>query len=177
MLKELMIKFFACIFLLLAVLMPANALEITAWEEENDGEVTVTLSKTLQINNVYLDRETITPTVIFPKDESIYENIALLKPEINQKFLACFEGVCELKNKTKKVSYNLSIARKAKDKNLVIAKVIFDGDISATFLVSSYQNKNKTMYRVKAPQDFKFLSSGYRNTFRKWLINQVKDLL
>lgn len=177
MLKELMTKFFACIFLLLAVLMPLNALEISAWKDESDGEVTVTLSKTLQINNVYLDRETITPTVIFPKDEGLYENIAILKPEINQKFLACFEGVCELKNKTKKVTYNLISARKVKDKNLVIAKVAFDGDISATFLVSSYENKNKKIYRVTAPQDFKFLSSGYRNAFRKWLINQVKDSL
>ena len=176
MLKELTSKIFTVVFLFLAVL-PLNALEVTAWEEEDDGEVTVTFSKTLQIKNVSLDRTLVTPTVIFPKDEEIYENLALLKPEISQKILACFEGVCELKNKYKKVTYNLVSKRKVKDKDIVVAKVAFDGDISAIFLVSTYQKGNKISYRVKTPQDFKFLSSGYRNSFRKWLINEVKDLL
>lgn len=177
MLNELMNKVVTSILLFLAVLIPANALEITAWEEENDEEVSVTFSKTLQIKNVSLDRSLVTPMIILPKDEEIYENLALLKPEISQKILACFEGVCELTNKYKKVSYDLISKRKVKDKNIVIAKVSFDDDISAIFLVSTYQNKNKTLYRVQAPQDFKFLSSGYRKTFRKWLINEVKDLL
>ena len=177
MLKELMTKFFAFIFLLIAVLMPLKALEVSALEGENDGEVTLTLCNTLQIKNVNLDRSSVTPTVIFPKEEEIYENIFLLKPEISQKIVACFERVCEFKKSCKKVEYSLLSARKIKDKNIVVAKVAFDNEVSAIFLVSSYQNKNKTLYRVKMPQDFKFLSKKYQKKFRAWLIEQTQKLL
>ena len=100
--------------------------------------------------------------------------MALLNADIAGKIVSCF-SVCELKTKCKNVPYALDNIRKIKDKDLFLAKVVFDNDISAIFLVSSYKKKNKTLYRVKAPQDFKFLNKKYRANFRTWLIKEIKN--
>ncbi len=177
MLKGLTISFFTVCFLFFAGILPLNALEISKFEKETDGEATITFCQTFTIKNVALDNNLVAPTVILPKEDDIYENLTLLNPAITTKIIAFFEGVGEVQNSCKKADYSLISARKVKDKNLVVAKVSFDKDMSATFLVSTYKKKNKTLYRVKIPQDFNFLSRKYKNKFRIWLVAKVKNLL
>ena len=168
-----MTKFFALLFLFFAAIPPLNALEITAQEKESDGEITLTFCNTFKIKNIALNQNSLAQAVVLPKDEEIYENLAILNADIANKIVSCF-GVCDIK-KNCKVPYALESIRKVKDKDLYLAKVIFDNDISAVFLVSSYKKKNKTLYRVKAPQDFKFLNNKYRRIFRAWLIKEIKN--
>lgn len=177
MLKGLTTKFVVLIFLFGMITSSACALEVSAFKMEEDGEATITFCKTFKIENISLNKSSVAKTVVFEKDNGEFENIALLNKNIADKIISCFEGKCNLKTNCKSVPYTLISARKAKDNNLVIAKVSFDRDISAIFLVSSYQKKNKTMYRVKTPQDLKFLSSKYKKNFRNWLINETKNLL
>lgn len=155
----------------------AYALEISAFKPEEDGEATISFCKTLKIGNVSLNKKTLIQTVVFEKDEGGFENIALLNNNIANKIITCFEGVCNLEKSCKIVPYTLISAKKVKDKNLVIAKVAFGSDISAIFLVSNFQKKNKIIYRVKTPQDLKFLSGKYKKNFRNWLIQETKNLL
>ena len=177
MLKGLTTKFLAIIFLFGMISSSAFALEVSAFKPEDDGEATVTFCKTLKIENVSLNKNSVIQTVIFEKDEGEFENIALLNSDIATKIISCFEGVCDLKTSCDKAPYTLLSARKAKNSNLIIAKVAFDRDISAIFLISSYQKKDKTLYRVTMPQDLKFLSGKYRRNLRDWLIKETKDLL
>ena len=137
----------------------------------------MTFCNTFKIKNIGLDNKTVASTIVFPKEEELYENITILNSEIVPKILASFQGVYKVTNECKKVSFSLISSRKVKDKNLVVAKVAFGYDIGVTFLVSSYQKKDKTLYRVTMPSDFKFLSNSYKKNFRKWLIEQTKDLL
>lgn len=174
MLKGLMTKTFAFIFLFLAVLSPLNALEITGLEKENDGEITISFCNTFKIKNIALNQSSLAQAVVLPKDEGNYENLTLLNADIAGKIVSCF-GVCEVKNTCKEAPYTLESIRKIKDKDIFVAKVIFDNDINATFIVASYQKKNKTLYRVKTPQDFKFLNKKYQNNFRTWLIKEIKN--
>ena len=177
MLKELTIKFFVTIFLFSMIFSSANALEISAFQPEKDGEATITFCKKFKIENVSLNKNYVTQAVVFEKDGGEYENIAVLNNEISTKIVSCFEGVCDTKTECKDFPYTLISARKIKDKDLVVAKVAFDDDISAVFLISSYKKKNKTLYRVTMPQDLKFLTGKYKNIFRSWLLLRVKDLL
>ena len=177
MLKGLTTKFFAVTLLFCGIFTRAFSLEVSAIKTEGDGEATITFCKTLKIENVALDKNSAVKTVVFEKDDGKFENIALLNKTIADKIVSCFEGVCDIKTACNSVSYTLLSARKAKDNNLVIAKVAFDKDINAVFLVSSFQKKNKIIYRVKMPQDLKFLSSKYKKNFRNWLIKETKDLL
>ena len=178
MLKELMTKTLAVFFLSCTVFTAANALDVSAFKKETDGEATVTLCKTLQIKNVSLKNDTVTQTVVLPKDEGEYENLSLLNDSIASKIVTCFEGVCDFRTiHCTKPPYTLISKRKVEDKDLVVAKVAFDKDLSVTFLVSSYKKKNKTVYRVRTPQDLKFLKSWYYGSFRNWLIKETKDLL
>ena len=177
MLKELMTKLFAFFLLASVAFTSANALEVSSLKQEEDGEATITFCKTLKIENVYLDNSSVIQTVVFEKDEGEFENIALLNSTIANKIISCFEGVCDMRTSCRKVPYTLISARKIKDKDLVVAKVAFDNDISAIFLVSSYKKKNKTLYRVTMPQDIKFLSGRYKRNLRNWLIKETKGLL
>lgn len=177
MLKELTTKFFVTIFLFSMIFSSANALEISAFKAENDGEATVTFCKTLKVENVSVSKKSVIQTVVFEKDDGEYENIALLNNTIANKIISCFEGVCDTRTSCNKVPYTLISARKAKSGDLVIAKVAFDRDLSAIFLISSYQKKDKTLYRVTMPQDLKFLSGKYKRNLRDWLINETKNLL
>ena len=177
MLKELTTKFFTVFFLICAIFTGANALEISSFKLEADEEATITFCKTLKIENVSLNKKTVTQTVVFEKENGNFENIALLNNSIANKIVTCFEGVCDTKTTCEEVPYTLISAKKVKDKNLIIAKVSFDKDISAIFLVSSYQKKNKTLYRVTSPTDFKFLNGKYKKNFRDWLIQETKNLL
>ncbi len=177
MLKELMIKTFAALLLIFAICAPLNALEISKIEHEDDGELALTFCNTFKIKNISLDHNTITPTVVLPKEEEVYENLAVLNNDISTKIVASFEGVYQVTKECKKVPVSLISKRAVKDKNLVVAKVSFGGDISAIFLISTYEKKNKTLYRMRTPGDFKFLSSSYQKKFRQWLIEQTKDLL
>lgn len=177
MLKELTTKTLFAIFLFSQIFQASYALEISAFKQEEDNEATITFCKTLEIKNVSLNRDSVVQTVIFEKDDGEFENVSLLNDQIANKIIACFEGVCDVNITCKSVPYTLISARKVKDQNLVVAKVAFDEDINAVFLVSTYQKKNKTMYRVKTPQDLKFLSGKYKKNFRNWLINKTKDLL
>ncbi len=177
MLKELTIKTCAALFLIFAICAPLNALEISKIEHEDDGELTLTFCNTFKIENISLDNNTVTPTVVLPKEEELYENLQVLNNDISTKIIASFEGVYKVTNECKKIPVSLISKRVIKDKNLVVAKVSFGNDISAIFLISSYQNKNKTLYRMRTPGDFKFLSSAYQKKFRKWLVEQTKDLL
>lgn len=179
MLKELTTKFLVLIFLFSMITSSAFALEVSAFKTEEDGEATITFCKTLEIKNVSLNKNSIVQTVVFEKDEGEFENIAILNKNFANHLISCFEGVCDKRTTCKTSLYSLMSVKKVEDKNLVIAKVSFDRDISAIFLVSSYKdkNKNKTIYRIKAPQDFKFLNSKYKKNFRNWLIKETKDLL
>ena len=177
MLKELTTKTFAVLFLVFAICAPLNALEISKIEHEDDGELTLTFCNTFKIKNISLDNNTVTPTVVLPKDEELYENLAIMNNDISTKIVASFEGVYQVNNECKNVPYSLISTRKVKDKNLVVTKVAFDNDITVTFLVSSYEKNNKTLYRVHIPADLKFLKSGYQKNLRKWLIENAKDLL
>ena len=173
MLKGLMTKIFTFLFLFLAVLSPLNALEITALEKEKDGEITASFCDIFQIKNIALNQSALAAAVTLPKDEEIYENLAILNSDIAGKIISCF-AVCELNTTCKNAKYEIESIKKIKD-NLISAKVVFDGDISAIFLVSSYIKKNKKLYRVKTPQDFKFLNKKYQNNFRTWLLNEIKN--
>ncbi|MBQ2312765.1 MAG: hypothetical protein II183_01225 [Elusimicrobiaceae bacterium] len=155
----------------------ANALEISAFKAEDDGEATITFCKTLKIENVSLNKDSVVQTVVFEKDDGEFENISLLNNIIANKIISCFEGVCDIRTSCKTVPYALISARKVIDRDLVVVKVNFDRDISAIFLISSYQKKNKTLYRVTMPQDLKFLSGKYKRKLRNWLINEAKNLL
>ena len=124
-----------------------------------------------------MDNSSVIQTVVFEKDEGEFENIALLNSTIANKIISCFEGVCDMRTSCNQVPYSLISATKVKDKDLVVAKVAFDNDISATFLVSSYKKKDKTLYRVKMPQDLEFLSQRYKRALRDWLIKETKGLL
>ena len=177
MLKGLTTKFFAVTLLFCLLFTSINALEISAFKTEDDGEATITFCKTFKIENISLNKSSVAKTVVFEKDDGEFENIALLNKTVADKIISCFEGKCNLKKNCKSVPYTLTSARKAKNKNLVIAKVAFDGDISAIFLISSFQKKDKTIYRVKMPQDIKFLSSKYKKNLRNWLIKETKNLL
>ena len=177
MLKELTTKFLITVFLFSQIFQAANALEISAFQPEEDGEATITFCKKFKIENVSLNKNYVTQAVVFEKDGGEYENIAVLNNEIATKIVSCFEGVCDTRTDCEDFPYTLISARKIKDKDLVIAKVAFDDDISAIFLISSYKKKNKTLYRVTMPQDFKFLTGKYKNIFRSWLLLRVKDLL
>ena len=177
MLKELTTKFLFVIFLFGMITSSAFALEVSAFKPEEDGEATITFCKKFKIENVSLDKNYVTQTVVFEKDGGQYENIAVLNDTIATKIVSCFEGVCDTQTDCKNVTYTLISARKIKDKDLVIAKVAFDDDISAIFIISSYQKKNKTLYRVTMPQDFKFLTGKYKKIFRNWLLLRTKDLL
>lgn len=177
MLKELTTKFLVTIFLFGQIFQAANALEISAFKAEDDGEATITFCKTIEIKNVSLDKGSVVQTVIFEKDDGEYENIALMNKDFANHIISCFEGVCNMMTTCRTSLYSLISARKIKDKNLVIAKVSFDRDISAIFLISTYQKGNKTLYRVTTPQDLKFLNKKYKKNFRNWLINETKDLL
>ena len=177
MLKGLTTKIFALTLLSCLLFTSINALEISAFKTEEDGEATITFCKTFKIENISLDKNSLAQTVVFEKDEGEFENIALLNNQIAAKIVSCFEGVYDLKTSCGDVVYSLISAKKIEDKNLVIAKVAFDDDISAIFIISSFHKKNKTMYRVKAPQDFKFLNSKQKKIFREWLLLRVKDLL
>ena len=174
MLKGLMNKILAFIFLFLAAIIPLSALEITGMEKENDGEITLTFCNTFKIKNIALNQSALTQAVVLPKDEGIYDNLAILNTDIAGEIISCF-GVCEIKTQCKNVPYNLESIKKVKDKDIFLAKVIFDNDISAIFLVSSYKKKNKILYRVKPPQDFKFLNKKYQEIFRAWLIKEIKN--
>lgn len=175
--KGLTTKTLVLIFLFSVITSSALALEVSAFKWEDDGEATITFCKTLKIENISLDKNYVTQTVVFEKDSGQYENIAVLNNAITTKIVACFEGVCDAQTDCKNVTYTLISARKIKDKNLIIAKVAFDDDISAIFLISSYQKKNKTLYRVTMPQDLKFLTGKYKKIFRNWLLLRTKDLL
>ncbi len=178
MLKGLTTKFFAVVLLsCLIFTTSASALEISAFESEKDSEATITFCKIFKIENVSLSEGSVVRTVIFEKDDGEFENIALLNNEIANKIIAGFEGVLSTRTACNKIPYTLISTKKVKDKNLVIAKVSFDSDISTTFLVSSYQKGNKTLYRVTTPQDFRFINKKYKNNFRNWLIKETKDLL
>lgn len=172
--KGLMTKFLAFLFLFFALINPLNALEITGIEKEKDGEITLSFCNTFKIENIALNQSSLAQAAVLPKDEEIYENLALLNADIAGKIVSCF-GVCELKAKCKNVPYTLDSIRKIKDKDLFLAKVVFDRDISAIFLVSTYKKKDKILYRVKTPQDFKFLNKKYRKNFRTWLIKEIKN--
>lgn len=177
MLKELTTKFLVTFFLFGMIFQAANALEISAFKAEDDGEATITFCKTLEIKNVSLNRDSVVQTVVFEKDDGEFENIALLNDAVANKIITCFEGVCEAKTPCKTVPYSLISAKKVKDKDLVIAKVAFDDDISAIFLISTFEKKNKKIYRVKTPQDLKLLNTKYKKNLRSWLINETKNLL
>ena len=177
MLKELMTKLFATVLLIFGILAPLNALEISKIEQENDGELTLTFCNTFKIENIDLKKDSITPTVILPKEEELYENLAILNNDIATKIVASFENVYQITNECKSVPYSLISKRKVKNKPLVVTKVAFDRDISVEFLVSSYQKRTKTLYRIHTPVDLKFLKSGYQKNLRKWLIEETKDLL
>lgn len=177
MLKELMTKYLLSLLLVFAICAPLNALEISKIEHESDGELTLTFCNTIKIKNIDFNSNSVSPTVVFPKEEELYENLSVLNNDIVTQIMASFEGVYQPTNDCKEVTYSLMNTRKVKDKNLVVAKVAFDEDIAVTFLVSSYKKKNKTLYRVRIPSDFKFLSGSYQRAFRKWLIEKTKDLL
>ena len=175
--KELTTKFIVVIFLFAMIFPSANALEISAFETEEDGDATISFCKTLKIENVSLNKDSVIQTVIFEKDDGEFENIALLNGVIATKIISCFEGVCDTRTSCNHVPYTLVSARKVIDRDLVVAKVNFDGDLSAIFLISSYQKKNKTLYRVTSPQDLKFLNSKYKKNLRNWLIEEAKKIL
>ncbi len=177
MLKELTTKTFLAIFLFSQIFQAANALEISAFEQEEDGEATITFCKTLEIKNVSLNKNSVIQTVVFEKDDGEFENIAVLNKDFANHVISCFEGICDMRTSCKTSLYSLMSARKVQDKDLVVAKVSFDRDISAVFLISSFQKKNKKIYRIKMPQDLKFLSGKYKKNFRNWLIKETKDLL
>ena len=177
MLKELTTKTFFAIFLFIQIFQASYALEISAFKQEDDGEATITFCKTIEIKNVSVNKGSVVQTIEFEKDDGEYENIAVLNKNFANHIVSCFEGVCDTRTTCKTSIYSLMSAKKAKDKDLVIAKVSFDRDISAIFLVSTFQKKNKTIYRIKSPQDLKFLNGKYKKNFRKWLINETKDLL
>lgn len=174
MLKGLMTKLFTFFFLFLIVLSPLYALEITGIEKEKDGEITLSFCNVFKINNIALNQGSLTQAVVLSKDEGIYENLVLLNADIAGKIISCF-GVCELDKICTQASYKIESIKKVKDKDLFLVKVVFDNDISVAFLVSSYKKKNKTLYRVKTPQDFKFLNKKYQKKFRAWLIKEIKD--
>jgi len=177
MLKGLTTKFLVTIFLFCMIFQASHALEISSFKTEDDGEATITFCKTIEIKNVSLNKNSVIQTIVFEKDDGEYENIAVLNKNFANHIVSCFEGVCDMRTTCKTSLYSLMSAKKAKDKDLVIAKVSFDRDISAIFLVSTFQKKNKKIYRIKSPQDLKFLNSKYKKNFRKWLISETKDLL
>ena len=177
MLKGLTTKFSVIIFLFTVITSSALALEVSAFKPEEDGEATITFCKTLEIQNVSLNKNSIVQTVVFEKDDGEFENISVLNKNFANHLLSCFEGVCDKRTTCKTSLYSLMSAKKVDGKDLVIAKVSFDRDISAIFLVSTFQKKNKKIYRIKAPQDLNFLNSKYKKNFRAWLIKETKDLL
>ncbi|MBO4707004.1 MAG: hypothetical protein J5594_00365 [Elusimicrobiaceae bacterium] len=177
MLKGLTIKFLVLIFLFGMTTSSVSALEVSAFKPEDDGEATITFCKTLQIKNVSLNKNSVIQTVIFEKDDGEFENIAVLNKDFANHIISCFEGICDMRTKCKTSLYSLMSARKVQDKDLVVAKVSFDRDISAVFLISSYHKENKVIYRIKTPQDLKFLNKKYKKNFRNWLIKEIKYLL
>ena len=177
MLKGLTTKFSVIIFLFSVITSSALALEVSAFKQEEDGEATITFCKTLEIQNVSLNKNSVVQTVVFEKDDGKFENIAILNKNFTNHLISCFEGICDKRTTCKTSLYSLMNAKKVEDKDLVIAKVSFDRDISAIFLVSTFQKKNKTFYRIKSPQDLKFLNNKYKKNFRNWLIKETKDLL
>ena len=177
MLKELTTKFLVLIFLFTVITSSALALEVSAFKPEQDGEATITFCKTLEIQNVSLNKTSVVQTVVFEKDDGEFENISVLNKNFANHLISCFEGVCDKRTTCKTSLYSLMSAKKIEDKDLVVAKVSFDRDISAIFLVSTFHKKNKKFYRIKAPQDLKFLNNKYKKNFRNWLIKETKNLL
>jgi hypothetical protein len=154
------------------------AVDISGIEREGDGEMTVLFCGLFKIENIDVKNTPAGEVILMPQDKGGYKNLIITSKNLDEKLKTCFNAKCAAAHCKNRPQAKIISADKLKNYNSVLATFSLDGEISATVFVSKIvRKKGGVSYRVKFPQDLKFLNGKYRAELRQFLIAGTKHLL
>lgn len=154
-----------------------NALNISAFTREADGEATVTFCGAFSVENIALANKGLGPVLILPKDLGGYQNLIVTSKALDGQIKKCFTACTVQKTCAAPVNFKLKSAHLFKSKKGIVATITFDGQLDAVFLVSKYLRDEKDIFKVKYPQDLKFSDAKLKERVKDMLIAEAKKLL
>lgn len=105
-----------------------------------------------------------------PLERGEYKNIKILTQDLLNKMTTCTD-TCQPET-LKKPAYQISEMRTA-GANLIIADVLFDGELAVTFLINRYTSRGKESLRINKPSDFEFSDAKFEREVKEFLKNAV----
>lgn len=154
-----------------------SALSISAFTREADGEATLSFCGLFSIQNIALENKGLGPVLVMPKDLGGYKNLIITSKDFDAQIKKCFTACSFKKTCAAPVSLKLKSAHLFKSKKGIVATLSIDGQVDAVFLVTKYRRGEKDIFKVKYPQDIKFLDSKLKERIKEVLIKEAKKLL
>lgn len=171
-----LLKRAACAVFLLFCACGLHALGVSAVKVEDDGERTFTFCNKFEVENWSLRKTAAGIVLLPPQDFGGYNNIIVLSKDLDVLMKNCFEGPCHI-IETCPIPLKTEFVKKVNEGKTILVDVIFRDKLKAVFLVSQYKRKEKTLYRIKKPQDFTFKDKKFEASVRSALLKVAKEHL
>ena len=171
------LKYAACLAVLLLA-APLCALNISYINHDvKNKTAAVGFCMVFEIQNISLQETPFGAVLVMPKDLGGYNNINIISKELDEQIKKLWNVKFEAIACKAPPHYLVTQKKKIENKNTILANVTIDNRLEITVFISKHKKAGKDIYRLKLPQDFKFREEQYKEDFRRYIIEEAKDLL
>jgi hypothetical protein len=148
------------------------ALEVWAAAQPKKETAAVNFCGLFKVEYAALRQTPFGEVVVMPKELGGYKNIVVTSKVLDEKIKTCLKGNCAAAP-CKEPVLEVAQARRAGQSKSVLVSLSLDGELALTFFLSA----QKRGWRVKGPQDLKYIDGKFRKRLRVAVIDGGKGYL